>query len=421
MPRLAAVPDPLHPQSRLSARIAFGVLLAVLGYAAVVLARDASLDARRTLLRLWMLGAAGTLAVVTPTLLVPDPQAPVAQLLNASPVRLLTHHVRRVLPVVGLAALPAVVLAFADAATPEQHWGAKADALLRALVLLSGVALDTFVYYSTIGPRTQAWQEGRAGGWYAKRMAERGKGISLPRGLVPVLFATARCFLVAVAALVLMALGAQGAGPLGGWLPLLALLAWTGVRVGRIRGAYDQHFYHTNAFYSEVMGGATDTADRTPIPYDAVYWTPARWRPAVWASLRQLDRRFPLGRLVALGHLAFWLLCLQDAAFATRTAVLLLLVAAPNAALVLLVQPTAAPPPFQRTLQSIPDWLITRTFVNLRWLPPLVLSLSLVAFFDDAYAWSWVAQWSGLAIAFAGGASLIATGATEERARRQMA
>jgi hypothetical protein len=421
VPRLAAVPDPLHPPPRRSARITYGILLAVLGYAAVVLALEASLDARRTLLRLWTLGATGMLAVVTPTLLLPDPQAPVAQLLNASPARLLEHHLRRLLPVVGLGALPAVVVAFADAAAPAQDLAAKADALGRTLLLLGGAALDTFVYYSTLGPRTQAWQEGRAGTWYAQNMEERGQGVSLPRGLVPVLFATARCFAVAIVALVAMALGVQWAGPLGGWIPLLALAGWSGRRLWAARRVYDQHFYHTNAFYSEVLGGTTDTADRTPIPYDAVYWTPHRWRPAVWASLRQLDRRFPLGRLVALGHGAFWLLCIQDAALTTRTAVLLLLVAAPNAALALLVQPTMAPPPFQRTLQSVVDWFWTRTFVNLRWLLPLMGSLGLVAVFDASYAWPWVLQWTGIALAFAVLSSLIATAATEGRARRQMA
>ena len=411
----------MHPPARLSARLAYAVLLAVLGYAAMVLALDASLETRRTILRLWMLGAAGMLAVATPTLLYPDPQAPMAQLLNASPARLLRHHLRRLLPMVSLAALPAVLLAFADAETPTAAWVPKADALGRGLLLLAGTTLDTFAYYSTLGPRSQAWQDGRAGTWYATRVEERGQGVSVPRGLVPVLFATARCFGVAIIALVTMAYGVQAAGSLGGWLPLLVLAGWAGRRLWAARTAYDHHYYHTNAFYSEVLDGSAEAADRTPIPYDAVYWTPSRWRPAVWASLRQLDRRFPLGRLVALGHLAFWLLCLQDASLTTRTAVLLLLVAAPNAGLLLLVPPTAAPPPFQRTLQSITDWIITRTFVNLRWLLPLAASLGLVATFDADYGLTWVLQWTGIAVGFAALSAAIATWATEGRAQRQTA
>lgn len=399
--------------TRWSARLAYGVLLFVLGYAAVVLAADASLDARRTTLRLWMLGAAGVLAVVTPTLLYPDPQAPMAQLLNVPPARLLRHHLRRLLPVIGLVTLPAVLLAFADVASPGGHLLAKTDVLLRMIAFLMGAALDTFVYYSTLGPRSQAWHEGTAGGWYATRVEERGQGVDLPRGLVPVLFATARCFSVAVLSLVAMAVGWQWAGALGAWLPLLAVMGWAGQRLWTVRRTYDRAFYHTNAFYSEVLGGSTDAADRTPIPYTAVYWTPARWRPAVWASLRQLDRRFPLGRLVALGHVAFWILCIQEAALATRTAVLLLLVAAPNAGLVLLVQPTAAPVDFQRTLQSTMDWVWTRTFVNLRWLLPLVASLGLVAFFEAEYGWMWMAAWTGLALGFAFVSALMATWATE--------
>ena len=123
------------------------------------------------------------------------------------------------------------------------------------------------------------------------------------------------------------------------WVPGLLLLAWSAETLRRLLPAYDRAFYATNAFYSEIFrrAGGVRVADREPIPYRAVYWAPRRWKPSVWASLLQLDRKLPLGRFIALGHVALWLLFFRDAAPDTIAVYLVLFIAAKNGASYLLV------------------------------------------------------------------------------------
>jgi hypothetical protein len=389
-------------------------LLIVLCGAAALMADGADLASRRAGLRLWTLAGAGLFAIAPPNVLLPDPNAPTLQLLNWPPSRLLRYQLGRLLPLVVLVALPAALLALVDPAAPLRHLGAKGAALGQALLLTLGVAGDSFAHFATLGPRSQAWQEGQAGQWYGRAVEERGQGLSLPRGLVPALFATTRCFVVALTVVLLTGAGTQAGSLVWSWGPGLALLSWAGVRLWREQRAYDRHFYHTTAFYDEVMGGGMLRTDgRDPLPIEALYWTPPRWRPAVWASLRQLDRRLPLGRLVALAHAGIWLLCIRGTAPLLVTSVLGLVLLGQTAACGLLTTRPAAPLPFQRTLQSTADWIATRTFVNLRWLPAHAGSLAMIALFDDAYGPAWVLTWSVVHVALSLGTAAVATFAHE--------
>jgi len=416
VPDSSSLPDPL-PAASWPQRLAFGGLLVVVSGAAVLLGAGADLGSRAGGLHLWALAGAGLFAMAPPNLLLPDPNTPLLQLLNWPPGRLLRYQLGRLGPLVLLVAFPAALLAYVDPAAPLSHLGAKTAALGQALLLVLGAAGDSFAHFATLGPRSQAWQEGQAGQWYRRAVEERGQGVSLPRGLVPALFATTRCFVVALVAVIVSAAGAQGGVLLAAWAPGLVLLGWAGVRLWRERPAYDRHFYHTTAFYDEVMGGGTLQAKgRDPLPYDALYWVPPRWRPATWAQLRQLDRRLRLGRLVALGHAGLWLLCLQGTAPAFVSGYLAVIITAQVAACGLLTTSAAAPLSFQRALQSTLDWIGTRTFVNLRWLAPHAGSLALVALFDDTYGASWVLTWTAAHAALSVGAAALATLAHEGRA-----
>ena len=414
------LPPPFRRRTGTTGRLAYGLLLAVLGYAAALLADGLDVPSRAAALRLWTLIMSGAIAVTIPNVLLPDPNAPMLQVLNWPPFRLLRYQLRPMRALWGLFAGPAALLAYFATDGGGQQFGTKTALLGQSLLVLTGVLLYSFDHYATIGRRSQAWHEGRAGQWYGQMVEEAGQGVSVPRGLVPALFATARCFLVAVIVLVASAIGTRAGLPLLAWGPGVLLLAASSALLWRHRGTFDQHFYQTNALYTEVLGGGSvAAAARDPVPFDALYWVPRRWRPAVWASLRQFDRRLPLGRLVALGHLALWVLCAQGAAPDAVTAYLLTLFAAQNAACGLLVTAAAAPPSFQLSLQSPLDWAGTRTFVNLRWLVPHAGSLALVALFDATYGWTWVLTWSGIAVLFAATAGIVVTLATEVQARRR--
>lgn len=420
--RSRSLPPPIQTVTGWAPRLAYLLLLGVLSVAAVLLAAGADPATRASGLRLWALVGGGVFAVVPPNVLFPDPNTPVLQLLNWYPSRLLGYLGRRLMPLLALAVVPALLIAYGDVAGPLRHLGAKTTALGQALLLLLGTALDSFVHFTTLGARSQAWQEGQAGQWYARGVEERGHGVNLPRGLVPALFATTRCFAIAIVAVVATASAAQVGLGLLAWGPGLLLVGWAGVRLHRHRTAYDRHFYHTTAFYAEVLGGGTLAAtDRAPLPYDALYWVPGRWRPATWASLRQLDRRLPLGRLVAIAHFGLWLFCLRGVAPAVITTYLGVVLSGQVAACALLGTPEAAPRPFQTAQQSVADWIGTRTFVNLRWLGAHAGSLGLVALFDDTYGVAWVFVWAAVHLVLSVGAGGVVTLLVEGAVRKSTA
>ncbi|MEF8816539.1 MAG: hypothetical protein V5A58_07105 [Salinibacter sp.] len=394
--------------------MAYGLLLGVLSAAALLLAAGADPGTRAAGLRLWALAGAAAFAVAPPNVLFPDPNVSMLQRLNWAPVRLLRYQARRLGPLVLLLAVPAVLVAYGDPNGPLRDLGTKTVALGQGLLLIGAAALDSFVHFATLGARSQAWHEGRAGQWYAQAVEEQGQGVSLPRGLVPALFATTRCFAVGVSVVVATAAAAANGLYALAWAPGCLLLGWAGLRLWRSRPAYDRHFYHTTAFYAEVLGGGTVAAtDRAPVPYDALYWVPVRWRPAVWASVRQLDRRLPLGRLVAVAHLGLWLFCVRGVSPAFITTYLTLIFTGQVAACAVLGAPSAAPRPFQRALQSVGDWIGTRTFVNLRWFGPHVGSLALVVLFGTTYGWAWVGAWAAVHLGLSVAAATVVTLATE--------
>lgn len=410
------------PAAPWSQRAAYGLLLAVLCGGAVILGGAADPSSRAAGLRLWVLAGAGLFAVAPPNVLLPDRNAPMLQLLNWSPSRLLRYQLGRMAPLVVLVALPAGVLAFADVVDPGRALGAKGRALGQALLLIVGTAGDSFVHFATLGPRSQAWQERKAGQWYGRAVEETGQGVSLPRGLVPALFATTRCFLVALAAVILSAAGAQAGLGVATWGPGFILLGWAGIRLWRERTTYDRHFYHTTAFYDEVLGGGMlQTNGRDAIPYDALYWVPPRWRPSTWASLLQLDRLLPMGRLVALAHAGLWLLCVQEVSAVGTAGYLTVLFVAQTAACGLLTTRPTASLSFQHTVQSTAAWIGTRTFVNLRWLPAHMGSLALIIVFDEGYGIGWLLAWGAAHVVLSGVAAAVATLIHEGRRRRSAA
>jgi len=387
-------------------------------YVAALLAGDATMDGRRVGLRMWALLSAGVFAVAAPNVLAPDPHAPLMQLLNRSPGQLLRQQLSRWGAVLALFVVPVWVLAFFDTTSPAAGLTAKLSLAVQAMIVVLATGLYAFDVYTTIGRLSQDWHEGKRGGWY-QSVKTSGYGFDVPMGLVPALFATVRCFGAGIV-VILAAATLFGMAPAAAWIPGAAFLIWSGIRIARHRPAFDRHYYHTNAFYDEVLGGGSvGPSTREPVEIDSLYWIPHRFRPAAWISLRQLDRRLPLGRLVVLGHAIFWILLAQDAAPAAITSTLLLIVGLQNGVIGLLAGERMSAPTLQLTLHSPLHWWGARTLANLRWLAPLLASLALVATVSDAMPWSSLAVWAAVDIVAATVAAGLTTVAVEGRTRRQ--
>lgn len=394
----------------------------MLSYVCMFSASGADLEARVRLLRYWTLIAAAVFAIAVPHILLPDRDLPFLQRLNRNQLGLLLHQLRQWLPISALFIVPGLLLAFWDPDQFTADMGAKASHAASTLLVMLGTAIYSFERYIGIGPLSQAWQEGTKGRWYRTYKENSPGGFSVPEGMVPAMLATQRVFAVGLLVLVAAAYFIQSVHPALALLPGGLLLLWSVARLVRRLPRYDHAYYATNAFYGEVFrsAGGVRVSTRDAVPYSAIYWAPPAYKPHVWAVLRQLDRKLPLGRLMALAHGLLWFLFYMDATPRTITVYLLMLMLAKNAASYVLTRPTFAPMPFQIGIQSERGWIITRFLVNLRWTMPLLLSLLAVAAFDRTFSITQAVLWTGLDVAASFVTAFLFTYGTEYRYRKQL-
>ncbi len=413
----------LASRTQTSQHLLHGLALVLLSAAAVMLGAGAAPAQRVILLRYASLLGVGALAVAPPHVLLPDPRVALVQLLTPPPEALLGRQLRRWMRPVAFLAVPVGVLAFYDPGGFVQHLPRKVWYLLEGLSVLGGAALYSLLRYATMGRRAQTWQEGNISPWYRSLKEHSTTGsFGVPDGLVPAITASGRIFLAGVLVVAAGAYVGQRFAPAPAWVPGAVLAAGAGARLARLRRTYDRHFYGTDAFYREIFrAGGVRGAERAPVVYAAVYWVPRRWRPHVWAGLRQMDRRLPLGRLVAAGHLFFWLLLFQDVTPAVVAAYLLLFVVAQNGACIVLAGRAFAPSDFQHVMQSAVGWMLTRSFVNLRWAFPFALSLLAAAALDGAFGFGQALAWIGLDLVLALATAALVTYLAEGQYRRRYA
>ena len=166
-------------------------------------------------------------------------------------------------------------------------------------------------------------------------------------------------------------------------------------RMQQDRARFDRYYYHTNAFFSEILrsGNFSSTVKETTA-YDALYWVPGRWRPHVWASFVQLERAIPLGRFVVLALLLLWILSWRDVSPAVFSACLILFIVVKNLSILAFTRNDLAPPPLNKFMQSNFNWGITRGFVNLKWTLPLIVGLLPVGWLDSEFSFASVWKWA---------------------------
>ena len=311
----------------------------------------------------------------------------------------MSRQLGRWLPIVAVLAVPAVVI------------GAPRSALLAIEGALSVAALGLFTWIrtATLGLRVRAWERGEAGEGY-RAVVQKAPALrfQVPDELVPSFALTAQIFL---AGSVLSIAGrAIGDGLVTLVAPLL-LLAWSGAQAIRQRAEFDRVFWTSNGVWSDAfMQSAGPVEGREPIAHDAVYWAPRRLRARVRAGLVSLDRRFPLGRVAGLGLAIVAGVHLADAQAGTRIAALALYVVVVNGAVALTATPSVMPDALTHRLGGAAGWVAARTLMNVRWLPPLVVTLALLIWLTDVVSWNDIAVWSlvdlGAAILSAGLATL---------------
>ncbi len=119
-----------------------------------------------------------------------------------------------------------------------------------------------------------------------------------------------------------------------------------------------------------------------------------------------------------LGHLFLWILFLQGADGEIISEYLILLILAKNATVHMLSSHRLAPRLFQLSAQSQAGWIMTRTFVSVRWTLPFLMSLLIVASLDATFGAAHALIWSILDIAGAFLAACVVTYTSEIRFKK---
>ena len=355
------------------------ILLILLGvilvWMSIALAADRSPEERQYLMRMWTLTASGFISVAMPHILYPQQDFRLYLLTAPTRQTLLFDTLRRASPLLLLMMIPPGVMMISGGA-----WGAKIAAAF-SIGGVWGLAIERFV---RLGAVSQGWQDGTRGAWYRKSLEVMSVPPAIPHGSIPTILATTGLFTVAIAGVVLWS---ALAGTMMETIPSLALL-WIGLlAIGRLFPRIDAESFRTQAFFVEIfrMYGGKLEAEREAVPYESIYWAPRRLRPAIWSQLVQMDRRAPLGRLIAVAHVLLYMLMWSQGYDTAVAGYLLMFSLAKNMAPAIISSDDASPPVFNRFMQSSADWIWTRTFMSLRWTLPWIISLSVIALFSSSF------------------------------------
>ena len=364
--------------------------------------------------RYFMMGASALYAFFTPYLLFPDPRLPIHQLGNASPGSVLNHLFRRssLLFLVPVAiTLPLYVPHGWD--VPD-GWGMMEGAqnaafwALQAIIFYASLWAIAVLRYLKTGERSQFWKESARGQALQHRLTNALKtpidAGSLPTLLETILLTTAGMLTVATGAL-LTAI----AGPASGLLPTTLLfiyaILYTSWRLLKRRDIL-HNYYRTNAFFREYFRTGLDGKEEPiTIKAEELWWVPATWRADVLPLLVQMDRKIPSSRWIYAGHGLMWILAWQQPDPGVMLTAWTLFIASHHLPLLITASDQILPVWFARWLGSPWHWMKIRSWMQLRWLLLLALSIffqqSIFDAFSGTFIFEFLIGYLGMGVAMA--------------------
>jgi hypothetical protein len=288
--------------------------------------------------------------------------------------------------------LSAVIIAVSDIGIFQQL-----SVFFDVLIFAVGITIFGTSRFMTIGSNSQLWQEGSRGKAlidYLKEANSAGAGV--PAGAVPTILATSLVALVGMFSIVIQAWvqGASGLlipGIAGLLLMVPGLITWK-----RVLRALDAEFYHSHGFYNELFRNPGGRADggREPVPFESLYWVPASLKPASWLTFRQLDRKFPMGRLLVLVFIVYWglikanvldvqsMILLPGAIIVLKNLILFAIDRVPYSSLW-----------YRREMGSERIWMGVHLVTGLRWLIPTQFFLGLTVWFVNELSNDTLVYW----------------------------
>jgi hypothetical protein len=370
-----------------------------------------AIDERMISVRYLLFALSGFIAFATPYLFFPDEKTPLLQLANQRGNRFIGYLLMKMWRFYFPLILFLGVVLFGDLNSPAEHLTLKTGYLLYAVFFTAGLNFFALSRYIRSGGDSQFWQESEKGRELRRKAADYLK-YPVDPGSVPSLINTILITSAGMAFVILVAAaGGESTGATeavsGGIIMLLGLYS-----LFRIHKKPERFFYTTNAFYREFFGtgqnGDSVTERRRA---GQLWWVPAPIRADVWQYLQQIDRKIPAGRVVIAGHMLVWLIAYQrpDEPFlATLWGLFALL---HHLFILMTFRSELSPAWLLRWLGSSMRWFWVRFWMQLRWLVPLWISMSLQLFLFGTPGW--YTQGMVIAVFLIAGMILSAAGAIQ--------
>lgn len=382
---------PIDPIKKIFTRVLISVIPAVaLG---IGLTSGLEFNEKIVLARYMMFVQAGMFAFLTPWILFPQKPIWFNQMMNPDLIQLMKVLLLRM----GNSWLFFIVLMstilFYNVNPDQVHsltlfW-------MDVVLFTTGLCLFAMFHFLRIGRISQLWQEGRRGEKVLAYLKEAGNGPGVPAGSLPTIGTTGivaitGMFTVIVSSWMLSFLQLPVYTISGLIILMIALISWMSLFKN-----FHREYYHSTGFYNELFrnpGGKADSG-RDPIPYSALYWVPPVIKPQLWLTLRQMDRKLPIGRYLIIGFIFYWSLIYggilnTDLMF---TLPLLFILIKNVIILKMDVQPFSNIS-YRNQLSTEFGWFWVRFFIGVRWMIPIHLTLLMTIYFVDNIqlsCWNW--------------------------------
>lgn len=337
-------------------------------------------DERVVTNRFFLFSLIALIAFLTPYILFPDKNLAVIQLGNFSAPSIRNYFFKKIWRFVWPVYLLIFLIFFGDLLTPFKFLFEKFLLFTGSVFLLNGVILISVVRYSRSGKSSQFWKES-AKGERQKMFSEYLRYQQVDPSSLPSLINTIIVFSVGSVAIVVGAFIQQQFNLYFELIFFLIIFVCGVYFLKKNTGRLDQNFYASDAFFREFFGDtARGEAVLSKREVEQLWWVPSRIKMHVWQFLLQIDRKIPAGRAVAAGHAAVWFIAYQRPDPQFLTIIWVLFALAHQLFTIMSIQKDVSPYWILRWIDKRSIWTLSRFWMQLRWLMPLLLSMNVQYF-----------------------------------------
>jgi len=298
------------------------------------------------------------------------------QLGNAGPKAILRHLFRRSAILWGGSLIFIASICFGDIWNPLSHLLTKGIYFITGSLFFSGLLIYSICRYTRSGKNSQFWKESNKGKELRATMGEYFK-YPIDPGAIPSFTNTA---ILGGLGMIAVSVGALLYGSLGIYyemIPAILLIFTALIAVKKLMPELVVNYYASGAFFNEFFGETiAGKVDASKIEVKQLWWVPSSIKSHVWAVLLQLDRKFPAGRVLFVGHILIWLLSYQNPGDELMISAWLLFALFHHAIIAISLSDQYAPAWFQRWIGSSVQWVFVRMWMQFRWV--LILAVSML-------------------------------------------